>query len=85
VEVLPTLRELGIGLVAYAPLGRGFLTGAYQKPEDLKDSRANIPRFQGENFSKNLQMVEKIRSLADEKNVLHLSWPLPGYLSRVKI
>jgi aryl-alcohol dehydrogenase-like predicted oxidoreductase len=80
VEVLPTLRELGIGLVAYAPLGRGFLTGAYQKPEDLKDSRANIPRFQGENFYKNLQMVEKIRSLADEKKCtpsqLAIAWVL---------
>lgn len=66
--VLPTLRELGISLVAYAPLSRGFLSGAFKKPEDIKDSRANMPRYQGENFYKNLELVEKIKSLADQKN-----------------
>jgi aryl-alcohol dehydrogenase-like predicted oxidoreductase len=66
-EVLPTIRELGIGLVAYAPLSRGFLSGEFKAPEDLKDSRVNMPRYQGENFYKNLELVEKIRTLAVEK------------------
>ncbi len=68
VEVLPTIRELGIGLVAYAPLSRGFLSGEFKKPEDIKDSRANMPRYQGENFYKNLALVEKIKTLATQKN-----------------
>jgi aryl-alcohol dehydrogenase-like predicted oxidoreductase len=67
-EVLPTIRELGIGLVAYAPLSRGFLSGEFRKPEDIKDSRAHMPRYQGENFYKNLELVEKIRSLAADKS-----------------
>jgi aryl-alcohol dehydrogenase-like predicted oxidoreductase len=67
VEVLPTIRKLGIGLVAYAPLSRGFLSGAFNKPEDIKDSRAHMPRYQGENFYKNLELVEKIKTLAAEK------------------
>lgn len=79
-EVLPAVRELGMGLVAYAPLSRGFLTGEYSKPEDLKDSRANIPRFQGENFYKNLELVEKIKLLATEKGCtpsqLAIAWVL---------
>jgi len=79
-EVLPTLRELGIGLVAYAPLGRGFLTGEYKKPEAIKDSRVHMPRFQGENFYKNLEMVAKIKSLADAKGCtpsqLAIAWVL---------
>lgn len=79
-EVLPTIRELGIGLVAYAPLSRGFLSGAFSKPEDIKDSRANMPRYQGENFYKNLELVEKIRTLAAEKNCtpaqLAIAWVL---------
>ncbi|HXB33005.1 MAG TPA: aldo/keto reductase [Puia sp.] len=66
-EVLPTIRELGIGLVAYAPLSRGFLSGEFKAPEDIKDSRANMPRYQGENFYKNLELVEKIKTLAAEK------------------
>jgi aryl-alcohol dehydrogenase-like predicted oxidoreductase len=66
-EVLPTIRELGIGLVAYAPLSRGFLSGEFKAPEDIKDSRANMPRYQGENFYKNLELVEKIKTLAIEK------------------
>jgi aryl-alcohol dehydrogenase-like predicted oxidoreductase len=57
-EVLPTIRELGIGLVAYAPLSRGFLSGEFKKPEDIKGNRANMPRFQGENFYKNVELVE---------------------------
>lgn len=79
-EVLPTIRELGIGLVAYAPLSRGFLSGEFRKPEDIKDSRANMPRYQGENFYKNLELVEKIRTLASHKNCtpaqLAIAWVL---------
>lgn len=79
-EVLPTIRELGIGLVAYAPLSRGFLSGAYKRPEDLKDARANMPRFQGENFYRNLELVEKVRALADKKGCtpsqLAIAWVL---------
>ncbi|MEG3846838.1 aldo/keto reductase [Microcoleus sp. herbarium19] len=93
-EILPTVRELGIGFVAYSPLGRGFLSGAMTKPEDLdpNDSRrSNFPRFQGENFYKNLQLVEQVKAIAAEKNVtpsqLALAWllaqgegivPIPG-------
>jgi aryl-alcohol dehydrogenase-like predicted oxidoreductase len=56
-EVLPTIRELGIGLVAYAPLSRGFLSGEIKTPEDIKDNRANMPRFQGENFRASLKTL----------------------------
>ena len=90
-EVLPTVRELGIGFVAYSPLGRGFLSGTYQKPEDIPagDYRRNSPRFQGENFYKNLQLVERINQIAREKmttpSQLALAWvlsrgvvPIPG-------
>ena len=65
-EVLPTLRELGIGLVAYSPLGRGFLTGQLKIPDDFAadDYRRNSPRFMGENFQKNLDLVEKIKAIA---------------------
>src|SRR5262249_45300059 len=58
-EILPTCRKLGIGFVAYSPLGRGFLTGRFKKPEDFDegDYRRNSPRFQGENFEKNLGLV----------------------------
>jgi aryl-alcohol dehydrogenase-like predicted oxidoreductase len=92
-DVLPTVRELGIGFVAYSPLGRGFLTGRYRRFEDLEpnDYRRNNPRFQGENFTKNLQLVEKINELAARKKVkasqLSLAWvmaqgqdivPIPG-------
>jgi aryl-alcohol dehydrogenase-like predicted oxidoreductase len=79
-EVLPTIRELGIGLVAYAPLSRGFLSGEFQKPEDIKDSRTNMPRYQGGNFYKNLELVEQIKKLAAEKGCtatqLALAWVL---------
>lgn len=93
VEILPTLRELGIGLVAYSPLGRGFLTGTIRSPEDLADDdwRRNNPRFQGENFARNLALVDRVRTLADRKGVtqgqLALAWvlaqgsdivPIPG-------
>jgi len=92
-EVLPTLRELGIGLVAYSPLGRGMLTGAITSPEDLAedDGRRNHPRFQGEAFAANLEVVEAVRDLAADKGCtpaqLALAWvlqqgddvvPIPG-------
>jgi len=81
-DILPTCRELGISLVAYSPLGRGFLTGAFQKPEDLApdDFRRHMPRFQGENFKHNLHLVERIREISKEKNCtpaqLALAWVL---------
>jgi len=92
-DVLPTARELGIGFVAYSPLGRGFLSGRIRSPEDLEenDFRRENPRFQGENFAHNLDLVERVRAIADEKNVpasqLALAWvlsrgddvvPIPG-------
>ena len=66
-DVLPTIREHGIGLVAYSPLSRGFLTGEFKRPEDVKDNRKNMPRFQDENFYKNVELVEKLKTLADQK------------------
>src|SRR5256886_1312659 len=68
-EILPTCRELGIGFVAYSPLGRGFLTGQFQRFEDLPadDYRRNTPRFQGENFQKNLDLVHRVEAIAEEK------------------
>ena len=61
--ILDTVRSLGIGFVAYSPLGRGFLTGRYKSPDDF---RRNSPRFQGENFAKNLALVERVRAIAAE-------------------
>jgi aryl-alcohol dehydrogenase-like predicted oxidoreductase len=81
-EILPTVRELGIAFVAYSPLGRGFLTGAFKKFEDLPedDYRRFSPRFQGENFQKNLDLVKKIQQIAKEKHCtpgqLALAWTL---------
>ena len=93
-EVLPTLRELGIGFVAYSPLGRGFLTGAWKSMEDLPedDTRAGrFPRFSEENFRKNLELADRVREIAAEKDAtpgqLALAWllargddivPIPG-------
>ena len=92
-EVLPTVRELGIGFVAYSPLGRGFLSGAISSPDDLAedDFRRRNPRFQGENFRRNLELVDRVREIAAEKDVtpgqLALAWllhrgddivPIPG-------
>jgi len=80
--VLETCRELGIGFVAYSPLGRGFLTGQFQRYEDFSadDYRRNSPRFQGENFQKNLDLVHKVEELAIEKKCtpaqLALAWAL---------
>ena len=65
------MRELGIGLVAYSPLGRGFLTGQIQRFEDLPegDFRRSSPRFQGENFRMNLKLVGRVKEIANEKGV----------------
>lgn len=79
-EILPTLRELGIGFVAYSPLGRGFLSGRFKGPEDFEadDYRRMAPRFVDENFAKNLELVERIKDMADEKGIspsqLALAW-----------
>jgi aryl-alcohol dehydrogenase-like predicted oxidoreductase len=81
-ELLDTCRDLGITFVAYSPLGRGFLTGAIKSPDDFApdDFRRNNPRFKGENFQKNLDLVEAVRTLATEKEVtpaqLALAWLL---------
>jgi aryl-alcohol dehydrogenase-like predicted oxidoreductase len=92
-EILPACRELGIGFVAYSPLGRGFLTGQFKKFDDLAadDYRRFSPRFQGENFQKNLDLVKKVEAIAREKKCqpsqLALAWvlaqgedivPIPG-------
>src|SRR5438445_6311279 len=70
-ELIPTLRELGIGFVAYSPLGRGFLTGQLRRFEDLPpdDWRRHRPRFQGENFRKNLELVDRVKQIATTKQV----------------
>ena len=92
-KILTTCRELGIGFVAYSPLGRGFLTGQFRRFEDLPadDYRRNTPRFQGENFQKNLDLVRRVEEIAQQKHCkpsqLALAWvlsrsddivPIPG-------
>jgi aryl-alcohol dehydrogenase-like predicted oxidoreductase len=92
-EVLTTVRELGVGFVAYSPLGRGFLTGRFRRPEDFLegDYRPNSPRFQGENFEKNKELVARLEAIASRLGVtpgqLALAWllaqgpdivPIPG-------
>jgi len=92
-EVLPTVRALGIGFVAYSPLGRGFLTGRFRRFEDLPadDYRRRSPRFQGENFARNLELVARVEEIAAARSVtpgqLALAWllaqgddivPIPG-------
>ncbi|HEU4975304.1 MAG TPA: aldo/keto reductase [Baekduia sp.] len=99
-DVLPTLRELGIGLVAYSPLGRGFLTGSIKRIEDLEpdDYRRFSPRFQGENFQRNLDLVAVVERLAERKGCtpaqLGLAWalaqgddivPIPGTKRRARL
>ncbi len=99
-EVLPACRELGVTLVAYSPLGRGFLTGRFRKPEDLAadDWRRMGPRFQGENFVANLALAERIQALAARKGCtpaqLALAWllargedvvPIPGTRQRARL
>lgn len=96
-EILPTVRALGIGFVAYSPLGRGFLTGRFKRFEELPadDFRRRSPRFQGENFAKNLELVDRVREIASAKGVsasqLALAWvlargpdivPIPGTTDR---
>ena len=92
-EVLPTCRRLGIAFVAYSPLGRGFLTGAIQSPDDFDadDYRRESPRFQGQNFRRNLELVERVKQVAAQASLtpgqLALAWvlaqgddivPIPG-------
>jgi aryl-alcohol dehydrogenase-like predicted oxidoreductase len=92
-EVLPTCRELGIGFVAYSPLGRGFLAGRFTSPDELdeNDFRRTGPRFTGENLEANLELAAKVRQIAAEKGVtpaqLAIAWvlargddlvPIPG-------
>jgi aryl-alcohol dehydrogenase-like predicted oxidoreductase len=92
-EVLPMCRKLGVAFVAYSPLGRGFLTGAFKSPDDFDadDYRRHSPRFQGENFTRNLELVEQVKALAAQQDVtasqLALAWvlaqgddivPIPG-------
>jgi aryl-alcohol dehydrogenase-like predicted oxidoreductase len=92
-KILPTVRELGIGFVPYSPLGRGFLAGRWSSPQEIPegDFRRGNPRFQGENFERNMAIVERVRELADAKGAtpaqLALAWvmargddvvPIPG-------
>jgi aryl-alcohol dehydrogenase-like predicted oxidoreductase len=83
-EILPTVRELGIGFVPYSPLGRGFLTGRFRTIDDLPadDFRRNNPRFQGENFAKNLELVDRVREIAAAKGVSASTLALAWVLSR---
>jgi aryl-alcohol dehydrogenase-like predicted oxidoreductase len=99
-EILPACRELGITFVAYSPLGRGFLTGRFKSPADLPadDWRRNMPRFQGENFNRNLALVTRIEAVARRKGCtpaqLALAWllaqgpdvvPIPGSKHRSRL
>ncbi len=99
-EILPTCRELGIGFVPFSPLGRGFLTGEVKPAEDYDESdyRRNFPRFQGDNFAKNMALVEAVKELAASKNCtpgqLALAWllhqgedivPIPGTKRRTRL
>jgi aryl-alcohol dehydrogenase-like predicted oxidoreductase len=99
-ELLPTLQELGIALVAYSPLGRGFIAGRFKSIDDLApdDWRRNNPRFQGENFAKNLALVDHVKTLAEERDCtpaqLALAWllnrhdnviPIPGTSSKQRL
>ena len=99
-DLLPVCRELGTSLVAYSPLGRGFLTGAFQSPDNFPpgDWRRHSPRFQGENFYHNLELVEKIKAIAAQKQCtpaqLALAWllakgediiPIPGMKRQIRL
>ena len=99
-ELLPALQELGIALVAYSPLGRGFIAGRFKSLDDLApdDWRRNNPRFQGENFAKNLALVDHVKALAEERDCtpaqLALAWllnrhdnviPIPGTSSKARL
>ncbi len=89
--ILDTLNELGIGFIAYSPLGRGFISGKIKSPDDFpeNDFRKSIPKFQGEQFNKNIELVDEIKNLAEQKGIstiqLALAWviskgfvPIPG-------
>ena len=84
-EILPTVRDLGIGFVAYSPLGRGFLSGRFQSPDDFEegDFRANNPRFQGGNFEKNLELVERVKRSLTKKTPQRVSSRSHGSWLRV--
>jgi aryl-alcohol dehydrogenase-like predicted oxidoreductase len=97
-EVLPALRELGVGLVAYSPLGRGFLSGRFSSPDDLEsdDFRRHQPRLQGDNLDQNLKLAQKVRLFASDRGwspaQLAIAWvlargrdivPIPGTKRRV--
>lgn len=99
-EILKTVRELGIGFVPYSPLGRGFLTGRFKSEADIPegDYRRNNPRFQGENFTRNMALVLRLEDLAHEKKIttaqVALAWvmaqgedivPIPGTKSRTRL
>jgi aryl-alcohol dehydrogenase-like predicted oxidoreductase len=99
-KIFPVLAELGIGFVPYSPLGRGFLTGQLRSPEDFAkdDFRRHSPRFQGENFTRNLELVDRVKELADQKACtpaqLALAWllaqgehiaPIPGTKKRERL
>ena len=99
-EILSTCRDLGVTFVAYSPLGRGFLTGRFKSPDDFAadDWRRNNPRFQGENFAKNLELVARLEQMAQEKGCspaqLALAWllaqgkdivPIPGSRQRARV
>ncbi len=99
-EILPTVRELGIGFVAYSPLGRGLLTNAIKGPQDFEegDYRANHPRFQPQNFDRNIDLVDQLGKMAEEKQItpaqLALAWllhqgpdivPIPGTKRRARL
>ena len=79
-EILPVVRELGIGFVAYSPLGRGFLTGQIKRSEDLgpEDFRRQLPRFQGDNFQKNLYLLERVTAIANGKGITAANLRLRG-------
>ena len=100
-EILPAIRELGVGFVPYSPLGRGFLTGSWKSAADLPDDdtrAARFPRFSEENFNKNLELAGRVREIADEKGItpgqLALAWllsrgedivPIPGTKRRERV
>lgn len=83
-EIIPLVRELGIGYVAYSPLGRGFLTGQFKSPDDLPDGdfRKNHPRFQGENFYRNLELVKRVEDIASDKKCTPAQVALAWVMSR---
>jgi aryl-alcohol dehydrogenase-like predicted oxidoreductase len=97
-EIIPTCRELGIGIVAYSPLGRGFFAGYTPEDNTVQDRRQNYPRFMGENLTKNEELRQRVQQIADSKkcslNQLSLAWvhhkgkdivPIPGTTKKVNL